>query len=64
MVQMDDFDLLDDYCGQGSETAFAALTERYVRLVYSAALRQVRDPHQAEEVMQVVFMLLARKARC
>ena len=62
MVEMDDFDLLVEYGGRGSEAAFAALTERYVRLVYSAALRQVRDPHQAEEVTQVVFVLLARKA--
>ena len=62
MVEMDDFDLLEEYGGRGSEAAFAALTERYVRLVYSAALRQVRDPHQAEEVTQVVFVLLARKA--
>ena len=62
MEQMDDFELLADYGRRGSEAAFAALTERYVRLVYCAALRQVRDPHQAEEVTQVVFVLLARKA--
>ena len=59
---MDDFALLAEYGSRGSESAFAALTERYVRLVYCAALRQVRDPHQAEEVTQVVFVLLARKA--
>ena len=57
MEQMDDFELLADYGRRGSEAAFAALTERYVRLVYCAALRQVRDPHQAEEVTQVVFVL-------
>ncbi len=64
MAEMDDFDLLAAYSGSGSEAeaAFTTLTERCVRLVYSAALRQVRDPHLAEEATQVVFVLLARKA--
>ena len=60
---MEDIDLLAAYTGRGSEAAFTALTERYLGLVYSAALRQVRNPDEAEEVTQVVFALLARKAR-
>ncbi len=59
---MDDFGLLRAYATEGNESAFTALTDRYVNLVYSAALRQVNDPHLAEEVTQVVFVLLARKA--
>jgi RNA polymerase sigma factor (sigma-70 family) len=62
MSEPDDITLLKQYA-EGDESAFTALFERHVHLVYSAALRQARNPSQAEEVTQAVFILLARKAK-
>ena len=62
MQAMDDMALLREYATSNSETAFEALVSRRVGFVYSMALRQVRDPHQAEEVTQAVFIILAQKA--
>src|SRR6058998_2581556 len=63
MMDMEDSELLREFAERGSEAAFTTLVQRYADLVYSTALRQLRDPDLAQEVTQIVFCLLARKAR-
>jgi DNA-directed RNA polymerase specialized sigma24 family protein len=62
MQSTDDSALLRQYAENNSDEAFAALVTRHVNLVYSVALRQVGNPHNAEEITQAVFIILAKKA--
>ncbi len=62
MEDQTDMDLLRQYAGRNSDTAFAALVSRHVNLVYSAALRKTGNPDAAEEITQAVFVILAQKA--
>ena len=45
---------------RGDEAAMAALYDRYSRVVYSVALRVLRDPSAAEDVLQEIFMQVWR----
>src|SRR5262252_3625852 len=58
-----DMELLQEYAAHNSEQAFAALVRQHIDMVYSVALRCVHNHHQAEEITQAVFIILARKAR-
>ena len=62
-VNFHDADLLRRYAQEGSEDAFARLTERYSRLVYSTCKRQLVRHEWAEDAAVTVFVLLAEKAR-
>ena len=62
MTELEDHELLAHYVHTESDSAFSALVERYVNLVYSAALRFTGNSHHAEEISQAVFIILARKA--
>ena len=62
MQSTDDSALLRQYAEERSDEAFGALVARHINLVYSVALRQVGNPDDAEEITQVVFIILAKKA--
>jgi RNA polymerase sigma factor (sigma-70 family) len=62
MQKLDDMALVREFATRNSETAFETLVARHIDLVHTAAVRQVGDPHLAQEITQAVFIILARKA--
>lgn len=58
-----DTELLTEWVGRRSEPAFQALVARYAGLVHMAARRTCGSEDLAAEVSQLVFILLARKAK-
>ncbi|MEO7298857.1 MAG: sigma-70 family RNA polymerase sigma factor [Verrucomicrobiota bacterium] len=62
MNELSDQHLLRDFAKCRSEMAFAEIVRRHVDLVYSAALRMVRDPQTAQDLTQAVFLALAEQA--
>jgi uncharacterized protein (TIGR03435 family) len=59
-----DCELLRKYASEGNEPAFTELVRRHLNLVYSVACRESNgDPAQAQDIAQLVFIELAKKAR-
>ena len=58
-----DRELLTEYAEHGSESAFQALVERHLDVVFATALRGLSDTGAAQEITQNVFITLAHKAR-
>ena len=60
----DDTELLRQFSESKSESAFAELVRRHIKMVYTVSLRRVGgDAHLAHDVTQEVFTDLAGKAR-
>jgi RNA polymerase sigma factor (sigma-70 family) len=57
-----DAELLREYVESQSDAAFAELVGRHINLVYSTAFRMVRETALARDIVQSVFIQLARKA--
>lgn len=62
MRKQSDQDLVRALQG-GSEEAFLQLIKRYTNRVYALAIRYTKNPEDAEEVLQDVFVTLHRKIK-
>ena len=60
ILDMREYELLQAFCRERSEAAFAELVHHYAGLVYSLAKRRLANEALAEDVMQVVFIRLAK----
>ena len=60
---MQDNALLTQYAQNGSEAAFSQLLAKHLPLVYRTCRRELGSDALAEDAAQVVFLLLARKAK-
>jgi RNA polymerase sigma factor (sigma-70 family) len=55
--------LLRNFVEQGSQQAFAELSQRHMGLVFSTCHRELEDNDLAQDATQAVFLLMAQKAK-
>jgi RNA polymerase sigma factor (sigma-70 family) len=58
-----DAELLRDFNQSQNDAAFAQLVRRHINVVYSAAVRETREHHLAQDVVQATFIVFSRKAQ-
>src|SRR5438132_1901452 len=56
-----DRELVQRYAASRDETAFAALVKRHGPMVFGVSRRLLGDSHQAEDVFQATFLVLAQR---
>jgi RNA polymerase sigma factor (sigma-70 family) len=59
---MNDRDLLWQFHAEGDEDAFAEIVRRHGPMLLRMSQRVLRNGHDAEDITQAAFLLLARKA--
>jgi RNA polymerase sigma factor (sigma-70 family) len=59
---MTDWQLLQQYVNEKSESAFTRIVEKHLKLVNGVCYREIGNEQVAEDAVQVVFLLLAQKA--
>ncbi|OJW26907.1 MAG: hypothetical protein BGO49_21540 [Planctomycetales bacterium 71-10] len=61
-VGLSEAQLVERFAGRRDEAAFAALVDRHGPMVLGVCRRFLRDPNDADDAFQAVFLVLARKA--
>jgi RNA polymerase sigma-70 factor, ECF subfamily len=59
LQEVSDRDLVN-FCLCGNDDAFAVIVDRYQRLVFSVAVRMVKDQAEAQDIVQIVFLDIFR----
>jgi len=62
LTGMSDRQILERFVDQRDETAFESLLSRHGPMVLNVCRQLLRDPHDAEDAFQAVFLVLVRKA--